>query len=299
MKSILLLINRHSRTGESAIKSVLEQLEKSNHHIIKLTDDERDIDPNKLIEKYKDRTDCVVIGGGDGSVNRALPALVKTQIPLIVIPLGTANNLARTYELTANIEEVRFLLDHGITISVDLGRVNGIYFVNVAGLGVSTQVNHQVPSWFKRYFGVFAFIVTAFQVLRKARPFKATITADGKAIQSLSWQISVCNGKHYGSGLTIKDTASLVDNMLHCLSTEITNWWTSVFLIPAFFKGKYSRTDDVTLVAGTKITITTKRAIKIDVDGDVQTTTPAEFEVIPRILKLVIRPDVHARDQTA
>ncbi|RYZ75801.1 MAG: YegS/Rv2252/BmrU family lipid kinase, partial [Proteobacteria bacterium] len=267
-----------------------------DHHIIKLSDEERDIDPNVLIEKYKSEIDYVVIGGGDGSVNKALPSLVKSQIPLLVLPLGTANNLARTYELTAKIEELLYLVDHGVTISVDLGTVNGIYFVNVAGMGLSSKVNRQVPHWFKRYFGVFAFIVTAFQVLRKARPFKAVITADGKSVKSLSWQISVCNGKHYGSGFTIKDTATLTDEKLHCLSTEITNWWTSALLIPKFFKGKYDRSDDVTLVAGKKITITTKHPLKIDVDGDVQTTTPAEFDVIPRILKLVIHPEVNAKN---
>lgn len=295
MKNVLVLINSHARSGERAYQATLDEIEKSHHHIIKLTDDERDIDPNVLIEKYADKIDYVVVGGGDGSVNRALPALVKTQLPLLVLPLGTANNLARTYDITAKIDQLIELMDNGIVISVDLGTVNGIYFVNVAGMGLSTRVNRQVPKWFKKYFGVFAFIVTAFRVLRKARPFKATITADGKSFQSLSWQISVCNGRYYGSGLMIKDTASLVDEKLHCLSTEITNWWTSFLLIRSFFKGKYSRNDDITLVAGRKIVIATKHPLKIDVDGDIKTMTPAVFEVVPRILKLVIHPDAETK----
>jgi YegS/Rv2252/BmrU family lipid kinase len=288
MKKILLLVNPHSRSGEKSLEETVSQLEKSHHDIIELTPEERDFDPNDLIEKYKSDIECVMVGGGDGSVNRALPALVKTQIPLLVFPLGTANNLARTYSLPNTVPEALSLIDHGKVISVDLGVVNGIYFVNVAGLGLSTRINHQVPDWFKKYFGVFAFIFTAFQLARKARPFHATITADDKKVQSRSWQISVCNGKFYGSGLRIKDSASLVDEKLHCLSTEVEKWWHALSLIPSFFRGKYTKKDAVTLVSGKSILIETRTPLKIDVDGDIKTSTPAKFTVEPKILRLMV-----------
>lgn len=282
------MVNPHSRSGEKSFEETLSQLEKSDHDIIKLTEEERDFDPNDLIEKYRSEIECVMIGGGDGSVNRALPALVKTQLPLLVFPLGTANNLARTYSMPNTVPEALSLIDTGEVISVDLGTVNGIYFVNVAGLGLSTQVNHKVPSWFKRYFGVFAFIFTALQVARTARAFRATIKSDGKTVQSRSWQISVCNGKYYGSGLMIKDNASLVDEKLHCLSTEIQKWWQGFALIPALFKGKYTKDHAVTLITGKNITIETPKPIKIDVDGDIKTETPATFGVEPRVLRMII-----------
>lgn len=229
-----------------------------------------------------------MIGGGDGSVNKSLPALVKTQLPLLVFPLGTANNLARSFSLPNTVPESLELLDKGEVIFVDLGVVNDIYFVNVAGMGLSTEINHQVPKWFKRYFGVFAFIFTAFQLARKARPFTATITTDEKTVQSRSWQISVCNGKYYGSGLKIKDTATMTDEKLHCLSTEVVKWWHGLKLIPAFMKGKYSREDDVTLLSGKSILIETKRPHKVDVDGDIKTSTPAKFSVVPKKLRLIV-----------
>ncbi|MBC7370562.1 MAG: hypothetical protein H7326_03300 [Bdellovibrionaceae bacterium] len=53
--------------------------------------------------------------------------------------------------------------------------------------------------------------------------------------------------------------------------------------------------DDITLVAGRKIVIATKHPLKIDVDGDIKTMTPAVFEVVPRILKLVIHPDAETK----
>jgi YegS/Rv2252/BmrU family lipid kinase len=288
MKKILLLVNPHSRSGEKSYDEALQELQRLDQDIIKLTPQEREIDPNDLIMKYHEGLEYVVIGGGDGSVNQALPSLVKTQIPLLVLPLGTANNLARTYDIPKTISQAVALLKAPTIVSVDLGTVNDIYFVNVAGLGLSAKINHEVPSWFKRIFGVFAFIITALQLARRARPFTATISADAHKIKSRSWQISVCNGRYYGSGLTIDKSASLTDETLHCLSTEVKKWWHVLILIPAFLTGDYKRKHAVTLVAGQTILIETDRPLKVDVDGDIKTSTPAHFTVIPKILRLIV-----------
>lgn len=249
---------------------------------------EESIEPNELIEKHVGAVKYVVVGGGDGSVNMALSGLVKTQIPLVVIPLGTANNLARHYNLSSNIEDALKVIENGEVLSIDLGSVNGIYFVNVVGLGLSTEVNTSVPAKLKRIFGAFAFVLTAFSLVRKIRPFKYTIVADGKTYTKKSWQISVCNGRHYGNGLTIKHDASLLDGKLHALSTEVPKWWQGFALIPALIRGRYKKNHDISLFEAEKINLSTKRRLKIDVDGDIKTYTPAEFKVYPKVLRIMI-----------
>lgn len=241
-----------------------------------------------LIEQLKNQLDFVIIGGGDGSVNHVLPSLVKTQLPLLLIPLGTANNLARTYQIPYSIPEALNLMKSGRIREVDLGIINNIYFANVAGLGLSTEVNRKVTHWLKRHLGVFAFIITALQLGPKIRPFIADITCQGKKVKRISWQISICNGRHYGSGLTIQENASLEDGILHCLSTEVRKWWHSFFLFPALLTGRYKKEHDLTLLAGPEIHIETNRKLRIDVDGDIKTSTPASVRVLPRALKLVV-----------
>ena len=236
------MINPLARNGSSAFKTMKQELELGGYHTIDCTADERSSDPNHLIRKFQHQINIVMIGGGDGSINLALPALLETQIPLVVYPLGTANNLARSFSLPSDPKSIVSMLKQGRLIKVDVGMVNEIPFVNVAGLGLSTMVNKTVPSMLKKKLGVLAFIVTAIKLAPKMNPFRATIT-QGKSLilHSHSWQISVCNGKYYGAGMAIKHDASLTDEKLHCLSTEVSKWWQAFTLIPAFFSGRYKK----------------------------------------------------------
>ena len=278
MKKVLLLISPKSRRGAESIELASNHLKSLGHSIINDPYTESP-DPNALVIKHAKDISYVVVGGGDGSVNRILTSLVKTQIPLVIIPLGTANNLARHYNLSYDIAEALRVIDSGIEKKIDLGLVNNIYFVNVVGLGLSTYVNTRVPSLLKKYLGAFAFVLTAFYLSTKIRPFILYIIADGKSYTRRSWQISVCNGRHYGNGLTVKHDASLMDGKLHALSTEVEKWWQGFFLIPALISGRYKKEQDVSLIEAKTIVLSTKRKFKIDVDGDIQTYTPATFSV--------------------
>lgn len=259
------------------------------HEVLNQDNHESTADPNEIILKYRATAEAVIVGGGDGSVNIVLPALKETKLPLLVIPLGTANNLARHFSLPVDFKETLSLLASGKIVDIDLGEVNRILFVNVAGLGLSTEVNRKVSKKLKKHFGVFAFILTAFQMILKMNPFRAIITTDGKIAQpTKSWQISICNGKHYGAGMTIKHNATLEDGKLHCLSTEVKKWWKGLLLIKSFMTGRYKKEQDITLLSGCEIKVETRRKFYIDVDGDIKTTTPAIFRVIPRALKIII-----------
>lgn len=286
---VLLLINPASRSASQLRDEIVNTLTSDGHVIINQDFHEEIPDPNELIYCYKDSAEAIVVAGGDGSVNIVLPALKETRIPLLVIPCGTANNLARHYDLSNNVKENIGLLNKGRTIEIDLGEVNKIPFVNVAGLGLSTEVNRKVSKRLKQHFGVFAFVFTAIQLSTKMNPFRAIITTDKKiALPTKSWQISVCNGKHYGAGMTIKHNASLHDGKLHLLSTEVKKWWKAATLVRSFFSGHYNKDQDITLLSARELTIVTRRKFHIDVDGDIKTTTPATFRVLPKAVKLFV-----------
>lgn len=286
---VLLLINPGSRSALDLREEIIRILVMKGHEILNNDIHLSSTDPNEMILKYRNSANVVVVAGGDGSVNLVLPALNETRIPLLVIPCGTANNLARHYSLTNNLEATASLLSEGKVIDIDLGVVNDIPFVNVAGLGLSTEVNRNVSNKLKKHFGVFAFILTAIQLATKMNPFRAVITTDSKvSLMTKTWQISVCNGKHYGAGMTIKHNASLEDGKLHCLSTEVDKWWKGIFLLRSFFTGHYKREQDITLLSAQEFKIETRRKFYIDVDGDIKTTTPATFKVIPKALKLIV-----------
>ena len=289
MKNILLLVNPHARSGAGAYQSISEALKKAGHRVVKLSEEERAGNSQDLIQKYYENVDLVIIGGGDGSINHVLNALVKTKVPLLIYPLGTANLLARSFNIKPDVEELLENIKTGVEVKIDLGSVNDIYFINVCGLGISTEVNSKVSKTLKKLTGPLSFWITGLLLLRKLKPFRMKLCIDDQIPKEIrTWQLTVCNGRKYGAWMTIEPNASYDDGVLHCLSTEVTKTWQAFKLLPSYIKGSYKEDHEVNLLTAHKIEVSSKRPLKIDVDGDVQTKTPAVFEVHREAMKLIV-----------
>ncbi|WP_413578616.1 lipid kinase [Bdellovibrio sp. HCB290] len=288
MKNILVLVNPNARQGSQLEAEIENWLKDQGYNVLNFSlggDKEKMSD---TIERFQKQKPIVLIGGGDGTINDVLPCLIKYQLILLVIPCGTANNLARTMNIPSDFKEALSLLNKGQVRRIDVGVANGIPFVNVIGMGLSTQVNRAVPSKLKRVFGVFAFVMTALQLAKRMKPFRVHVRCDGEVHVAYSWQLTVCNGRNYGNGLVIHEAASLDDQTLHALSTEVEKWWHAITLVPSLLTGRFKNTHPVTEFSGKKIEIMTKRPMNVDVDGDVKTKTPVNVEILPNALQIYV-----------
>jgi diacylglycerol kinase (ATP) len=85
-------------------------------------------------------TDLVIAAGGDGTVRKVAWQLMDTGVPLAILPLGTANNLARSLGFTAPPDDIMAHLRHGKVRSFDVGIARGAsgkkFFVEAAGGGL-------------------------------------------------------------------------------------------------------------------------------------------------------------------
>lgn len=286
-RKVLLLINPKARQGNIAWDQARESLtELGLDPITPALDSPKQF--SALIRHYQDQVDGVVIGGGDGSVNAALPGVLDTHLPVGVLPLGTANNLARTLELPQTIPEACQVIAAGHRRSIDLGWVNGQYFLNVAGIGLSTRVNQQVEHRLKRRWGVIAYGLTALKLILKYRRVRAQIQCNGELIHVKTYQITVCNGRYYGSGLTVAADATIDDQRLDLCSLEIQSLW-QIFLLPfALIRGEYAAGQGIRTLHSEEITIYTRHPYPIDTDGEITTQTPATFRVIPNAITVFV-----------
>lgn len=101
---------------------------------------------SELIEHYADRVDSVIVGGGDGSLNAAASGLVATGLPLGVLPLGTANDFARTLGIPFDLKNAISVIVAGHRRAVDLGKVNGHLFFNVSSIGFSAALARELTA---------------------------------------------------------------------------------------------------------------------------------------------------------
>lgn len=242
----------------------------------------------ELIRRYQNRVDLVIIGGGDGTLNAAADALVETQLPLGILPLGTANDLARTLGIPDSLPEACKIIAQGQLRRIDLGWVNGKHFFNVASMGLSVQITERLTKETKRRWGIFAYAITALQALWKARPFRAEIRIEGESIRVKTVQIAVGNGRYYGGGMAVAHDATIDDRRLDLYSLELKHWWQIIALLPAMRGGRHTDFPGVRALRGQEIQVYTSKPRPINTDGEITTHTPADFRVIPQALAVLV-----------
>lgn len=118
-----------------------------------------------MIRSMRGRVDRVILGGGDGTLNPSAAGLRDSGLPLGILPLGTANDLARTLGVPEDPERAAAVIADGRTTRLDLGYVNGRPFFNVASLGLSVDITRRLTKVMKRRWGRLAYPIAAAAVI--------------------------------------------------------------------------------------------------------------------------------------
>jgi diacylglycerol kinase family enzyme len=97
----------------------------------------------------------IVVCGGDGTINYVVNCMCELglDLPIGIIPTGTANDFATALGLSGGVRRVAAQLAEGHVERVDCGRVNGQYFINVLSLGIFTTTSQHTPDAVKHRFG--------------------------------------------------------------------------------------------------------------------------------------------------
>ena len=287
IRHVTLILNPAARQGAEWADEIKKELENCRTTSVKMLTPSREEYTEAILSHAKE-TDVFAIAGGDGTLNLALEGLILSAKPLLILPLGTANNLARNLKIPNDVPSACRVLQEGQLQWIDVGRVNGLYFLNVAGLGLSTQINRHVDPVAKKRFGVFAYIYFAWKVARRMNPFSVWIETHGIVRKIKALQVSVCNGRYYGSGLIAAEDASISDGILNLIGTQVDRWWKALNLIPALLRGQHKTKEEILSLQSDSFILRTKRPMHLDVDGDIKTKTPARFELLAHQLKVFV-----------
>ncbi len=275
----LLLVNRSSRRGALGLGAVETQL-RSGGVDLKTPDGDFD-DLSATIIAHRDQVDCVILGGGDGTINGAGRALIETRLPLGVLPLGTANDFARSIGVPVDLEAAARVIVEGRTHLVDVGEVNGHPFFNVASVGLAADLAKRLTREGKRRFGRLSYAMSAARLMLRASPFHATILVGEEKVMVRTMQIAVGNGRYYGGGNVIVTDARIDDGRLDLYSLEFSGVWRMALMIPHFKSGAHGVVPDVRTASGVTFEVITRRPRPINADGELVTSTPAVFTQRP------------------
>jgi len=134
-----MLVNPNARRGTVTLDPVVARLEAGGIEVAI----ERFDTPDEVSADIINRGgafDLVIVCGGDGTINSAARGVLATGLPMGILPMGTANDLARTLAISDNLLAAADVIIAGKRRRVDLGEVNGKTFFNVASIGLSAEL---------------------------------------------------------------------------------------------------------------------------------------------------------------
>jgi diacylglycerol kinase (ATP) len=289
----LLVVNRQARSGRSDLEQAIETLAagRSPPTIVDVEDPPRLA--SQLESALTPAVERIIVAGGDGTVNSALPVLVRAGKPFGILPLGTANDLAKTLNIPASPVAAASVIVRGHTRRIDVGSVNGKYFLNAAGIGFSSDLQRELDSTMKSKLGPLAYPVGVLRRWRRHRPFTAVIRGEDIFLQRRVIQVTVANGRFYGGGMTAHEDARIDDATLDILLILHRPLWHYLVNALRLRRGVYAKDAPVIAKRAMNFELSTRHRKSVATDGEPTTFTPAAFRVSADALEVYV-PDESA-----
>src|SRR5262249_1470160 len=203
------------------------------------------------------------------------------------LPLGTGNDFSRHLGLDTNLERAVDTLFKGAPKAVDVGETQGRYFLNVAGCGFDAVVAERVNRGYRHLHGTSAYVAGVLQGLSTYKPASFLITIDGQERTTRAMLCTVANSRSYGGGMIVAPEASIEDGLFDICLLKSCGKLEFMMAFPRVFKGTHTSHPKVEMARASHVRVETDPPLPVLVDGDVVGTTPAEFTIHQRAIRVM------------
>lgn len=233
--------------------------------------------------------DVVVAVGGDGLVRDAAGGVVDAGGVLGVVPAGRGNDLGRALGLPSSPAELARLLLSGEPRAIDVLDVDGVVVPGNVYVGIDSMSTRIINDtrWLP---ALLAYRLAPVRAILRWRSPTFTVTTDGDARSVCAYSVVVANSGAYGHGLRIVPSAVLDDGKLDVLTVGDGPRRELVKFMQEAKTGEHVRRPEVTLVAGTSVTIDADADVPVCADGDEIGTLPVTVRLRPAALRLLAPP---------
>jgi diacylglycerol kinase (ATP) len=231
--------------------------------------------------------DRIVVAGGDGSVACVAEVAGRADIPLAVVPVGTANDFARALDLPRDpIRAVTLAIDGTRSRRLDLGSVDGDRpFVNAVSTGLSPVAARKAHG-LKRALGPLAYAVGALRAGLSAQPVDCSVRCEGDMLFSgEAWQVTVGLTGAFGGGAEV--AADPRDGILDVVAVEAGSRPRLIAHAYGMRAGRVERQRGVISGRGSEIEIETDGRTGFNIDGEIVAARSLRLSVLPRAFEVV------------
>src|SRR5215218_5753655 len=314
MKKVLVLLNEKSGTLASSATHDEPQRIKAGFESRGLRADVKSVDPAKLRETARAAKEggyaAVVAGGGDGTLNAIAGALLGSEMPFAVLPLGTHNHFAKEMkvplDLDAAVAALADAISKGQVKDLDVGTVNDRLFLNFSGIGLHPQLvrqrevehkaikrHHVLRSVLRKFTKILALLFAFLRSLRRLPVMRVLITSggSGETVRRVTPSVVVCNNPYQMKVFGLENVSYTDRSVLNVYVARATG---PIGLVRLLLASAFRRLDNVREFEtisqqSVRINVHRRRNVTVSIDGEVvEMKTPLEYGVRRAGLKVVV-----------
>ncbi len=286
-KKVLLIVNPISGEIDKTdiVNSSREFCSSKNVEIVEFyTCGKKDIE--KIAKEIKQHSpDLILIAGGDGTVKHAAEAAAEFEIPMAILPAGSANGLSVDLNLPKSIDENLAIAFADHFMEMDMICINGYKSIHLSDIGLNALLVKNYENSDRR--GMMGYAMQAISTLQEQdEPFIATIKANNNVVEATAKMIVIANSQRYGTGVTINPNGRINDGKFEIVILKKLDVVTMVKIISGNIP---IDSDDIDVISTDKATISCNMKVPFQVDGEyIGETDKLEIEIMARQMKIAV-----------
>ncbi len=238
--------------------------------------------------------DLIFGSGGDGTINAIISAMIELEldVPLAIVPAGTANDLATYLEVPSDPIEMAKLVHKANIMPIDIGKVNDVYFINVLAIGIFANISSEVDQELKNIFGKVAYYVKGAEKLSKYETFPVRVVANGEVYEDSFLLLTVSNTTNAGGFTKLSPDSSIDDGEFEFIGFKTTSPLNNIKYFIELLQGNHIFDENVLYIKSKSMTIELlkqDREVRCDIDGELGPALPVNIEVLHKKIKVFVK----------
>ncbi|MBC7789310.1 MAG: lipid kinase YegS [Anaerolineae bacterium] len=280
----LLFVIHGARADQPALRHLVTWVREKGHVVDPRITWEKGDAERFAREGAESGLDAVIAFGGDGTVNEVVNGLSGSKVPLGIIPLGTANDFARQTGIPDDVGQAMDVILHHDPMQIDTAELNGRRFLNVSTGGVGAEATAETPLGAKEALGPLAYAITGMRKFADLRPYSGHFIGPRFELRTKFLLFAVSNGRMTGGGTLVTPNALVTDGLLDVCIVEAQPRADFAKLLLKVRKGEHIGEEGVHYTQVESMTITTRRTVSVNLDGEPLTGKVMAYRARPRDL---------------
>ena len=297
-KKAILIVNAKSRQGATAFDEACRLLGEAGVDLAEAHAVKNPKQMGTLVKASIAKAPMVIVGGGDGTLSESVDFFLGTDTVFAILPLGTANSFARTMGIPLDLPGAVDVIAKGRPLAIDLGCIDGDYFLNNAAMGLAPMVAETVPHGIKRRLGRVGYLLWAGWSAASFNAFRLKIVCGTRTYRLWATEVRIANGRFHG-GVELIENADVESGQILVQAVRGRSLLRLGWNYLASALKLASRGERIREFHSEKLVISTRPPMRVSIDGELGPETPFTVSIAPAAVTIAAPLKSHPKRSKA